>query len=65
MTKKHFILFAETIKNMFQLDRPWRDLSKMEQDAALAATAIVCHVAHTSNDRFDETRFRRACGVPA
>lgn len=65
MTKKHFILFAAAIKSKFHLDQPWAEVHVNTQSAALSVIDVVCEVAHESNDRFDETRFRRACGVPA
>lgn len=65
MTKKHFELFAETIKNKFGLDRPWNTLCDGTQTNALAAVDCVVQVAMQSNPRFDARRFRAACGVPA
>lgn len=64
MTKKHFIKLAAEIKSEFQLDCPWDTLSPTMKTAALASVAVVCKVAADANPRFDERRFRAACGVP-
>lgn len=63
MSKKHFILFAETIKNKFCLDKPWAEIPVATRRAALDAVEIVEQVALDSNPRFDSRRFRAACGV--
>lgn len=65
MTKKHLIALAAAIKSEFQLDCPWDTLSPTMKTAALASVAVICKVARDSNPRFDEPRFKRACGVPA
>lgn len=64
MTKKHFIALAAEIKRKFSLDRPWLDVDEACRMAAIDAADIICKVAYEFNPRFDETRFRRACGVP-
>lgn len=64
MTKQHFIAFAAEIKRAYGLDEDWETRCVETQQAALETIAIVCNVAHEFNDRFNETRFRRACGVP-
>lgn len=63
MTKKHFIALAAAIKTKFQLDRPWADIPLTVQCSALDAAQVVIGVAKEFNPKFDEKRFRVACGV--
>lgn len=65
MTKMHFIAFAAEIKRRYGLDQVWESHSIETRYAALDAIQLVCNVAHEFNPKFDETRFRRACGAPA
>jgi hypothetical protein len=51
MTKKHFILMAETIKRIV-------DMKERRQMAELNA-----QVCAKSNPRFDRARFMKACGL--
>lgn len=66
MTKKHFVALAAEIKTRFNLDidRPWSEHPETIRMAALDAVQVVCNVAYNANPRFDERRFRAACGVP-
>lgn len=64
MTKQHFIALAAEIKRKYGLDDGWETRCVETQQAALDTIAIIVQVAMQFNPKFDETRFRRACGVP-
>lgn len=63
MTKQYLEAFAAEIKAKFGLDRPWAEVHLNTQSHALSAVAVVCKVANDFNPKFDERRFRAACGV--
>lgn len=52
MTKKHFIILAESISN---------DIASPEERRAIAAAVI--RVARELNPRFDKARFLAACDL--
>lgn len=63
MTKQYLEAFAAAIKIKFQLDRPWAEIPLSVQCSALDAAEVIIGVAKQFNPRFDEKRFRTACGV--
>lgn len=63
MTKQYLEAFAAEIKSRFGLDRPWAEVPLDTQSHALSCVGVVCMVARDSNPKFEERRFRAACGV--
>jgi hypothetical protein len=55
MTKKHFIQFAEHIKNL-----PVKSHGRGERESM---ANMVCEIASKDNPRFDRARFMVACGL--
>lgn len=57
MSKKHFIAFAQDIKeNLIKNDIG-------SQDLARAKFNMICRIAKKFNLKFNETKFRDACGL--
>lgn len=54
MTKKHFIAFANEIKNLVRQGK---------FNEAEAAAAVVVNVGFDANPRFDKAVFLEACGL--
>jgi len=54
MTKKHFIQFANEIKNL---------VVQGKRKEAEAACVVVVNVGFDANPRFDKARFIAACGL--
>jgi len=64
MTKKHYIKFAEEIKDKVLCSR---QMTGNESCAALNeaefAASVVCRIASRDNPRFDRSCFMSACGL--
>jgi len=56
MTRKHFVAFANEIKNLVRQGK---------FNEAEAAAAMVVNVGFDANPNFDKCRFLKACGLNA
>jgi hypothetical protein len=62
MTKKNFIEFAKQIHAGLANGGMAEGAAEARRDA-ISRCDLVCRVARQFNPRFDEARFRQACGL--
>jgi len=63
MTRKHFLLIAETIKAQIEAERPTDSSGERAEQALRRLAMRFAQALATTNPGFDSERFLRACGV--